>query len=160
LSFAFGALVFAATRIPVWQRAMYYVLNSLIIFSAAAGGNYIGNQALETTRSASLSEPPAYAISWPALTQPVYAAEPASPMLLVQERTGRGEASKPAATRGEIERLKQEAQKKDEELKRLREELANKQTAAEGAKTEKPQPEAGSTGTEQRPRSFFTPKGF
>ena len=42
LSFAFGALVFAATRIPLWQRAVYYVLNSLIIFSAAAGGNYIG----------------------------------------------------------------------------------------------------------------------
>jgi len=32
LSFAFGALVFAATRIPLWQRAVYYVLNSLIIF--------------------------------------------------------------------------------------------------------------------------------
>ena len=37
LSFAFGALVFAASRLPVWQRGIYYVLNSLIIFSAAAG---------------------------------------------------------------------------------------------------------------------------
>jgi hypothetical protein len=148
LSFAFGALVFAATRIPVWQRAMYYVLNSLIIFSAAAGGNYIGNQALETTRSASLSEPPAYAMSWPALTQPVYAAEPASPMLLVEDRTGR--KPKQAEPREEIERLKQETQKKDEELERLRQELAKKQAV----------PEPGPAGPEQRQRSFFTPKGF
>jgi hypothetical protein len=74
-------------------------------------------------------------------------------MLLVQDRTSRGEASKPAATREEIERLKQEAQKKDEELKRLREELANKQK-------DKPQPEEGSAGPEQRQRPFFTPKGF
>lgn len=159
LSFAFGALVFAATRIPLWQRAVYYVLNSLIIFSAAAGGNYIGYQVSETSRSASLSDPAAYAISWPALTQPVYAAEPASPMLLVQDRTGRGGASNPAATREEIERLKQEAQKKDEELQRLKEELASKQ-AAGAARKDKPQPEEGSPGPEQRQRSFFTPKGF
>jgi hypothetical protein len=161
LSFAFGALVFAATRIPLWQRAVYYVLNSLIIFSAAAGGNYIGYQALESKQSASISDPAAaHAMSRPVLTQAAYAAEPASPMLLVQDRTSRGGASKPAATREEIERLKQEAQKKDEELKRLREELANTQAAAEGAKKEKPQPEEGSAGPEQRQRPFFTPKGF
>ena len=160
LSFAFGALVFAATRIPFWQRAVYYVLNSLIIFSAAAGGNYIGYQALETKQTASISDPAAVpAMNWPALTQAVYAAEPASPMLLVQDRTGRGSASKPAATREEIERLKQESQKKDEELQRLREELAKKQTA-EAARKDMPQPEEGSAGPEQRQRPFFTPKGF
>ena len=154
LSFAFGALVFAATRIPLWQRAVYYVLNSLIIFSAAAGGNYIGYQALEAKQTVSISDPAAaHAMRWPALTQAVYAAEPASPMLLVQDRTGRGSASKPAATREEIERLKQESQKKDEELQRLREELANKQK-------DKSQPEEGSAGPEQRQRPFFTPKGF
>ena len=155
LSFAFGALVFSATRIPVWQRTVYYVLNSLIIFSAAAGGNYLGYQVAETARSASISEPAAHAISWPALTQAVYAAEPSSPMLLVQDRTSRG-----GVTKEEIERLKQEAQKKDEELNRLREELAKKQAAADDARKEKPQPEAGSAGPEQRQRSFFTPKGF
>jgi hypothetical protein len=151
LSFAFGALVFAATRIPIWQRAVYYVLNSLIIFSAAAGGNYIGYQVSETSQHASLSGPAAHAMNWPALTQTVHAAEPASPMLLVQDRTSRGSASKPAATKEEIERLKQEAQKKEEELQRLREELAKK---------EKPKPEEGFAGAEQRQRSFFTPKGF
>ena len=155
LSFAFGALVFAATRIPVWQRAVYYVLNSLIIFSAAAGGNYLGYQVSETTLNASISVPAAYVASWPALTQAVYAAEPSSPMLLVDDRTGRG-----GVTKEEVERLKQETQKKDEELNRLREELAKKQAAAEDARKEKPQPEAGSAGPEQRQRSFFTPKGF
>ena len=155
LSFAFGALVFAATRIPVWQRAVYYLLNSLIIFSAAAGGNYLGYQVAETARSASISAPAAYVASWPALTQAVYAAEPSSPMLLVDDRTSRG-----VVTKEEIERLKQETQKKDEELNRLREELAKKQAAADDARKEKPQPEAGSAGPEQRQRSFFTPKGF
>ena len=161
LSFAFGALVFAATRIAVWQRAVYYVLNSLIIFSAAAGGNYIGYQVSETSRSVSLSDPPAaHAVIWPSLTQDVYAAEPSSPILLVDDRTGRGGTSKPVATKEEIERLKQEAQEKEEELKRLRDELANKQAAAEEVKKEKPRPEKGSAGPEQRQRSFFTPKGF
>jgi len=161
LSFAFGALVFAATRIPLWQRAVYYVLNSLIIFSAAAGGNYIGYQALEAKQTVSISDPAAaHAMRWPALTQAVYAAEPASPMLLAQDHTGRGSTSKTAATKEEIERLKQEAQKKEEELERLRQELAKQQAAVEGAKTEKPQPEEGLAGTEQRQRSFFTPKGF
>lgn len=157
LSFAFGALVFAATRIPLWQRAVYYMLNSLIIFSAAAGGNYIGYQVSETSRSASLSDPAAYAISWPALTQAVYAAEPSPPMLLVDDRTGRNPTR--AESREEIERLKKETRKKDEELDRLRQELGNKQ-AAEGAKKEKPRPEEGFAGTEQRERPFFTPKGF
>ena len=161
LSFAFGALVFAATRIAVWQRAVYYVLNSLIIFSAAAGGNYIGYQVSETTRSASLAEPPAvHALNWPSLTQAVYAAEATSPILLVDDRTGLGRTSQPAETREEIERLKQEAQEKEEELKRLRDELAKKQAAAEEVKKEKPRPEKGSAGPEQRQRSFFTPKGF
>lgn len=64
LSFALGALAVASARIPVWQRAVYCVFNSLIIFTAAAGGNYLGYQVSETTRTASLSEPPAYSVSW------------------------------------------------------------------------------------------------
>jgi len=160
LSFAFGALVFTATRLPVWQRGVYYMLNSLIIFSAAAGGNYIGYQVSETSQSASLAEPPAYAMSWPALTQDVYAAEASSPLLLIDDRTGRSGASKPAPTREDIERLKREAQEKEAELEGLRKELAEKRAAAESAKKDKPQPEEESARPEQRQRSFFTPKGF
>ena len=161
LSFAFGALVFTATRLPVWQRGVYYMLNSLIIFSAAAGGNYIGYQVSETSRSASLLEPPAiHAMNWPSLTQDVYAAEPSSPLLLIDDRTGRSGASKPAETMEEIERLKKEAQEKEAELDRLRQELAEKRAAAESAKKDKPQPDEESSRPEQRQRSFFTPKGF
>ncbi len=161
LSFAFGALVFAATRMPVWQRGVYYVLNSLIIFSAAAGGNYIGYQVSETTQSVSISEPAAvHALSWPSLTQDVYAAEPSSPMLLVDDRTGRTSPSRPAATREELERLKKEAQEKEDELKRLREELAKKRAATDDIGKEKPRPGGDSAGPEQRQRSFFTPSGF
>jgi len=42
LSFLLGLLVFVATRVPWWQRAVYYLLNSLIIFSVSIGTNYAG----------------------------------------------------------------------------------------------------------------------
>src|SRR2546428_12689190 len=43
LSFLLGLLVFVATaRVPVWQRAVYYLLNPLIIFSVSIGTNYVG----------------------------------------------------------------------------------------------------------------------
>ncbi len=42
LSFLLGLLVFVATRVPLWQRAVYYLLNSLIIFSVSIGTNYVG----------------------------------------------------------------------------------------------------------------------
>src|SRR5438270_11070921 len=43
LSFLLGLLVFVGTpRAPVWQRAVYYLLNSLIIFSVSIGTNSVG----------------------------------------------------------------------------------------------------------------------
>jgi len=44
LSFVLGLLVFVAKggAVPLWQRAVYYLLNSLIIFSVSIGTNYVG----------------------------------------------------------------------------------------------------------------------
>jgi len=44
LSFVLGLLVFVARggAVPLWQRAVYYLLNSLIIFSVSIGTNYVG----------------------------------------------------------------------------------------------------------------------
>ncbi|HYS00039.1 MAG TPA: hypothetical protein VEO58_13540 [Gemmatimonadales bacterium] len=43
LSFVVGLPVFVAKGgVPAWQRAVYYVLNSLIIFSVSIGTNYVG----------------------------------------------------------------------------------------------------------------------
>src|SRR5207245_11316855 len=42
LSFLLGLLVFVATKVPLWQRAVYYLLNSLIIFAVSIGTNYVG----------------------------------------------------------------------------------------------------------------------
>jgi len=43
LSFLVGLLVFVGKGgVPAWQRAVYYVLNSLIIFSVSIGTNYGG----------------------------------------------------------------------------------------------------------------------
>lgn len=155
LSFAFGALVFTASRLKVWQRSIYYVLNSLIIFSAAAGSNYIGYQVSETAQTASLLER-----SWPSLAQEAYAAELSSGIVLVDDRTGRSRPSQPAATKEELERLKREAQEKEAELERLREELARKEGRDDSGKMGKRDIEKEPERPPQQQRSFFTPKGF
>jgi hypothetical protein len=46
VSFLFGAVVFGA-GVSVPARMMYYVINSLIIFTVAMGSNAIGDQAAE-----------------------------------------------------------------------------------------------------------------
>ncbi len=45
LSFLVGALVFLAKTVPFWQRLIYYVINSLIIFAMATGTAFVGNKA-------------------------------------------------------------------------------------------------------------------
>ncbi len=42
LSFLLGLLAFVATKTPLWQRSLYYLFNSLIIFSVSIGTNYVG----------------------------------------------------------------------------------------------------------------------
>src|SRR5438445_11028034 len=44
LSFLLGLLVFVAmtSSVPLWQRAVYYLVNSLIIFAVSIGTNYVG----------------------------------------------------------------------------------------------------------------------
>src|SRR5256885_9586055 len=84
LSFLLGLLVFVATpRPPVWQRAVYYLLNSLIIFSVTIGTNYVGVGATRPpTQQTHLAQPP-----WPAGTRAFFgdwllgAATPARPPL-------------------------------------------------------------------------------
>jgi hypothetical protein len=46
LSFLAGTLVFAAGVKKFWPKLAYYVFNSLIIFSTAAGVNFSGQKAL------------------------------------------------------------------------------------------------------------------
>ncbi len=42
ISFMIGAVTITATRIPVWQRLIYYMLNSFIIFAVGTGTTNIG----------------------------------------------------------------------------------------------------------------------
>ena len=44
LSFLFGLLVLKAETIPRWERGVYYVLNSLVIFSVAFGTAQLGTE--------------------------------------------------------------------------------------------------------------------
>ncbi|MHC8357022.1 hypothetical protein ACYZTL_17775 [Pseudomonas sp. LB3P81] len=49
ISFLFGLLVFAATATVLWQRFVFFVLNSLFIFSFALGTNQVGVTASKKT---------------------------------------------------------------------------------------------------------------
>jgi hypothetical protein len=50
ISFAFGLLVFSASMdMAAWQRLLYYVFNSLIIFSVGVGTNYVGMHPVPTS---------------------------------------------------------------------------------------------------------------
>jgi hypothetical protein len=48
LSFVFGLLVLASTK-SIWQKAVYYVLNSLVIFCVAVGANGFAVQSASQT---------------------------------------------------------------------------------------------------------------
>src|SRR2546428_13703323 len=48
VSFLFGILAVAATPAPMWQRTIYCVLNSFVIFAMGWGGNAATRDALRT----------------------------------------------------------------------------------------------------------------
>lgn len=49
ISILFGLCVFAVTAIVLWQRILFFVLNSLFIFSFALGANQVGITASKKT---------------------------------------------------------------------------------------------------------------
>ena len=58
ISFMFGLLVLSAKATPIWQKLVYYVLNSLVIFTVATGSNSLGQAAVSRSSdgdSASIS---------------------------------------------------------------------------------------------------------
>jgi hypothetical protein len=55
LSFFLGLVATTDTTIARWKRFVFYVINSLVIFSVATGANTIGQAATQTTMAISLS---------------------------------------------------------------------------------------------------------
>ena len=55
LSFMVGVLVVMNVILPMWQRIIYYMLNSLFIFAMAVGTNNIGKNALAPPAASSAS---------------------------------------------------------------------------------------------------------
>ncbi len=49
ISLLFGLLVVAGPAMPIWQRGVYCILNSLIVFTMALGANSLGAAAATTT---------------------------------------------------------------------------------------------------------------
>lgn len=112
VSFLFGLLVLAGTGIPGWQRAIYYVLNSLIIFSMAVGSNTVSvgvGRPAEVRQAAlldlKLGVPPAYA-------QPRDAPQPGRELRRQRE---------------ELERREEEVRRREQELQRKLEEQQKKE---------------------------------
>jgi hypothetical protein len=63
LSFLLALLVFLSIAIPLWQRAIFYIFNALIIFSVAVGSNQVGSSSQQTkeTKTIRASQEPAVA---------------------------------------------------------------------------------------------------
>ena len=77
VSFLFGAIVFSVKSVPIWQRPIFYLLNSLIIFSMGVGVNTMGYTVAsgESSREGTVyldSNPGNFFDSWlsPAWAQP------------------------------------------------------------------------------------------
>lgn len=77
VSFLFGAIVFSVKTMPIWQRPIFYLLNSLIIFSMGVGVNTVGNTvaSVESSRETAVyldSNPGNFFDSWlsPAWAEP------------------------------------------------------------------------------------------
>lgn len=49
ISLLFGLLVLTGPAMPIWQRGVYYILNSLIVFTMAVGASNFGAAAATTT---------------------------------------------------------------------------------------------------------------
>src|SRR5215813_3799615 len=52
VSALFALLIGANLTAPVWQRLIYFVLNSLVIFSVGIGGNTLGTRATQAPSAA------------------------------------------------------------------------------------------------------------
>src|SRR5437899_12112645 len=61
LSLLLGVLVFVAmtSSVPLWQRAVYYLVTSLIIFAVSIGTNYVGVGLTHPAQQSNAVQPPA-----------------------------------------------------------------------------------------------------
>jgi hypothetical protein len=114
ISFLAGALVFIATDIALWQRAIYYVLNSLIIFATAFGIN--------NTVAPNNQPPPS--VSWLAPNRYHFAIVPSAEA----DETAQVEAATMSASNVSMEAVTGNVDDLQQELSRLRAELAREKS--------------------------------
>lgn len=131
VSFLCGLLALAGAGLPAWQRLVYYVLNSLIIFSVGVGTNSIGTGAVgsggATHENKSAQVEKLQSIVFPLGVSTAYAQDSGigRPRATVgQERQGPQEGLREDGRRErELQRERQELQRQKEELQRQKEEL-------------------------------------
>ncbi len=64
LSFLIGSIVFSAKALSTWQRGVYWLLNSLVIFSIATGVNDIASSASTSVAPTSTAQREVTFIEW------------------------------------------------------------------------------------------------
>ena len=148
VSFALGMLVFIAGQLSVWQRCVYYVINSLIIFSMAAGSNYVGMTVTQGSgpphTASALSESTGF-LSWLVVPSPANAQDPAKEREESLERL-RLEVER---LRLELQQLKNRGEVTTSQREELEEELKNFENVPQIEKSEAPQVE------KKQQRKFF-----
>lgn len=87
LSFLIGAIVFTASTMKVWERGIYWIVNSLIIFSMGVGSTNIAANVAMNQASNEYHQLQYNAITLPKSTENVLDQEKFKGIALKQEQT-------------------------------------------------------------------------
>lgn len=114
VSFMMGTLVFSAVNMKIWTRSVFYVLNSLIIFSMAAGTNYAGTKLTGAQEEVALS-PTHFEIS---IIPTAHASNHDSKAVDDKNRKSKSESSTASGKKASDDKTKSNSLKKADKKKR------------------------------------------
>lgn len=176
LSFAIGAIVFSATTMKIWERGIYWVVNSLIIFSMGVGAsniaaNVASKQLAQEENSTSVKITSLVSSVMLASVGSAFAQDSKNPPLQPREPNYSAPSSSAAAqtrslSKDEMTALITSLQKQISELQadnqRLHQQVQTQQSRPETQSQSRPlvQPQAQTSSSEVTPVKTFSREGF
>lgn len=150
VSLLLGLLVFAAKNIPNWQRAIYYLLNSMFIFSMSVGANNIGTLVIpQDTPSTEIARINRTGFNFEYLgLLPVFAQEASDEYSIETDETAE---ERILELQQEIHKLQMELEK----TKRIEQQASEVQPELEQETQREPEPVPKSQEQQQEQREFF-----
>ena len=114
LSFSFGAMILMSPTISILQRAFFYVVNSLIIFTVAVGMNSAGNNMAVAPDDSVAFSLPSFGIIASAHAQSIHStdAQIVRPLTEAEKRAAEARRQQQQQTQGETQKPKRKFFKK------------------------------------------------